>query len=44
MYWDKSSRQTAQTQIKLLLMEQFDKDLHCLPLHLQSKTQGKIYL
>ena len=28
------SGQTAQTQIRLLLEEQSDQDLHCLPFHL----------
>ena len=28
------SRQTVQTQIRLLLEEQSDQGLHCLPLHL----------
>ena len=28
------SRQTVQTQIRLLLEEQSDKGVHCLPLHL----------
>ena len=28
--WTSGSQQTVQTQIKLLLLEQFDLDLHCL--------------
>ena len=29
------SRQTVQTQIRLLLEKQSDEGLHCLPLHLR---------
>ena len=34
-FWTNISRQTVQTQIRLLLVEQSDQGLHCLPLHLQ---------
>ena len=30
------SRQTVQTQIRLLLKEQSDQGLHCLPMHLST--------
>ena len=35
------SRQTVQTQIRLLLEEQSDQGLHCLPSHLRILSQSE---
>ena len=39
-YSDSTSRQTEQTQIRLLLSQQSDQGLHCLPYHLKSHSSN----
>ena len=43
-FWTDRSGQTVQTQIRLLLVEQSDQGLHCLPFrlhHLDSLLYGR---
>ena len=44
-FWTDMSGQTVQTQIRLLLEEQSDQGLHCLPCHLHifEKKKRKVW-